>query len=261
MDRKINVTIYNEFLHETTVDAVRAIYPKGIHGAIKEFLEKDGAIGTIRCATLADHRETLNREALDDTDVLIWWGHIKHKDVDDGVVALVTDRVLQGMGLIVLHSGHDSKPFHALMGVNTGKLRWREAGEKVRLWNIAKNHPITQGLSETFVVPHDETYGEPFEIPDPEQIIFLSWFQGGEVFRSGCTWRRGEGKIFYLQNGHETFPVYHQKEIQTVITNAVKWACAPQRNCVIDRGGPNAAALESYTLEDGGEFTPVTSRQ
>jgi trehalose utilization protein len=261
MDRKINVTIYNEFLHETKMDTVRAIYPKGIHGTIKEFLEKDGAVGTIRCATFADHKETLNRGALDDTDVLIWWGHIKHRDVDDGVVALVTDRVLHGMGLIVLHSGHDSKPFHALMGVNTGKLRWREAGEKVRLWNIAKNHPITQGLGETFVVPHDETYGEPFEIPDPEQIIFLSWVQGGEVFRSGCTWRRGEGKIFYLQNGHETFPIYHQKEIQLVITNAVKWACAPQRNCVIDRGGPNTAALEEYTLEDDGGFTPVTGQR
>jgi trehalose utilization protein len=244
MDRKINVTIYNEFIHETSSEAVRAIYPKGIHGAIKDFLEKDSAIGVIRFATLADHRETLTQEVLDDTDVLLWWGHMKHQDVDDRVVDAVTGRVLTGMGFIALHSGHDSKPFHRLMGTNTLHLRWREAGEKVRLWNIAKNHPITQGLSETFVVPHDETYGEPCEIPDPDQIIFISWFQGGEVFRSGCTWRRGEGKIFFLQNGHETFPIYYQPEIQTVITNAVKWACPPQRNCVVDLGGPNTPALE-----------------
>jgi trehalose utilization protein len=244
MDRKINVTIYNEFIHETTSEAVRAIYPNGIHGAIKDFLGKDSAIGLIRFATLADHRETLTQEILDDTDVLLWWGHLKHQDVDDTVVDMVTSRVLTGMGFIALHSGHDSKPFHRLMGTNTLHLRWREAGEKVRLWNIARNHPITQGLSETFVVPHDETYGEPFEIPDPDQIIFISWFQGGEVFRSGCTWRRGEGKIFFLQNGHETFPIYYQQEIQTVITNAVKWACPPQRKCIVDLGGPNTPALE-----------------
>ena len=132
------------------------------------------------------------------------------------------------------------------MWTDTHLLRWREAGEKVRLWNIAKNHPITRGLNETFTIPQDETYGEPFGIPNPDELIFLSWFQGGEVFRSGCTWRRGEGKVFYFQSGHETFPVYHQSEVQLVITNSVKWACPAERNCVIDRGGPNTPALEKY---------------
>jgi trehalose utilization protein len=253
----INVMIYNEFVHEVTHEEVKAIYPDGIHGTIKAFLEKDGAIGKVRCATLVDHKETLTKEALDDTDVLIWWGHMKHHEVDDEVVARVIKRVIDGMGFVVLHSGHASKPFQRLLGTETYLLRWREAGEKVRLWNIAKNHPITQGLSETFVVPHDETYGEPFGIPDPEQLIFISWFQGGEVFRSGATWRRGEGKIFYFQNGHETFPVYHQKEVQLVITNAVKWARPEQRICPVDRGPGNAPALEKYEKDDGG-FTPVT---
>jgi trehalose utilization protein len=257
MNRKINVTIFNEFFHESTVETVRAIYPQGIHGAIKGFLEKDSAIGVIRTATQQDHREALSQEVLDDTDVLIWWGHMKHHEVDDNVASAVVNRVINGMGLVVLHSGHASKPFQRLLGTDTYNLRWREAGEKVRLWNIAKNHPITQGLGQTFAVPHDETYGEPFGIPAPDELIFLSWFQGGEVFRSGCTWRRGEGKIFYLQNGHETFPVYHQKEIQLIITNAVKWACPLERNCVLDRGGSNAAALETYTLE-GDDFTPIT---
>jgi trehalose utilization protein len=259
MDRKINVTIYNENLHETQVESVRAIYPNGIHGVIKSFLEKDSAIGTIRCATLADHKAVLTQEVLDDTDVLIWWGHMKHHEVDDAVVSAVVKRVLDGMGFIALHSGHASKPFGRLLGTETHLLRWREAGEKARLWNIAKNHPITKGLPQTFVVPHDDTYGEPFGIPAPDELIFLTWFQGGEVFRSGCTWQRGEGKIFYLQNGHETFPIYYQAEIQQVISNAVKWACPVQRVCVLDRGGPNAPPLEQYTLEDdGGGFTPVT---
>jgi trehalose utilization protein len=257
MDRKINVSIYNEFLHETTVESVRAIYPQGIHGAIKGFLEKDETIGTIRCATLPDHRETLSQAVLDDTDVMIWWGHMRHHEVDDGVAAAVVQRVIDGMGLVALHSAHASKPFQRLLGTDTYNLRWREAGEKARLWTIIKNHPIARGLGETFVVPHDETYGEPFGIPQPDEQIFITWFQGGEVFRSGCTWRRGEGKIFYLQNGHETFPVYHQAEIQRIIVNAVKWACPVQRNCPRDRGGSNAPPLEAYAPEEG-SFTPVT---
>ena len=220
--------IYNEFLHETTDEAVKAIYPKGIHNTIKSFLQNEDDIGTINCATLSDHRQTLSKEALEKTDVLIWWGHLKHHEVDDEVVARVTRRVLDGMGLVVLHSGHASKPFKALMGTDTDRLHWREAGEKVRVWNIAKNHLITRGIGESFSIPNDETYGEPFGIPAPDEIVFLSWFEGGEVFRSGCTWQRGDGKIFYFQSGHETFPVYHQKEVKLIISNAVKWA-APNR--------------------------------
>ena len=242
----INVMIYNEFVHEKNDEKVKAVYPDGIHNAIKSFLEKDAAIGKIRCAVLEDHKETLSQENLDDTDVLIWWGHMRHHEVDDVVAARVCRRVLDGMGLVVLHSGHASKPFKTLMGTDTHLLRWREAGEKVRVWNIAGNHPITRGLTETFTIPHDETYGEPFGIPEPDELIFLNWFQGGEVFRSGCTWRRGAGKIFYFMDGHETFPVYYQSEVQLIITNGVKWACPEKRSYLIDRGGPNTPALEKY---------------
>lgn len=244
--RKINVTIYNENFHETTVEAVREIYPEGIHGAITSFLKNDEEIGVIRHATLENHVEVLTQETLDDTDVLIWWGHVKHSAVDDGVVAMAAKRVLRGMGFVALHSAHASKLFQKLLGTETDLLRWREAGEKARLWNIAGNHPITQGVGETFVVPHDETYGEPFGIPTPDELLFITWFQGGEVFRSGCTWQRGEGKIFYFQNGHETFPVYHQKEVQTIITNAVKWACPVNRCSCLSRGNGNDPALEKY---------------
>ena len=242
----INVTIYNEFVHEKTDEAVKKVYPDGIHNTIKSFLEKDSDIGKIRCATLEDHKETLSQETLDDTDVMIWWGHMRHEEVDNAVVGRVTQRVLNGMGLIVLHSGHASKPFKTLMGTNTWQLRWRDAGEKVRVWNLAKNHPICRGIGESIVIPHDETYGEPFAIPEPDKLIFISWFQGGEVFRSGACWVRGEGKIFYFQSGHETFPVYHQKEIQLVITNAVKWARGEQRVCNVDRGKGNDPPLEKY---------------
>ncbi len=244
MDRKINVTIYNEFQHEQTKPDVKKIYPEGIHRVLESFLKKDEAIGLIRLATLENHEQVLTQEALDDTDVLIWWGHMMHHLVNDEVARRVCARVWQGMGFLALHSAHASKPFQMLLGTDTRMLRWRENGERVRLWNIAKNHPITQGIGETFVVLSDETYGEPFDIPDPDQIIFLSWFEGGEVFRSGCVWRRGQGQIFYLQNGHETYPVYYQPEIQKIIVNAVKWICPLARNCIVDRGGPNTPALE-----------------
>jgi trehalose utilization protein len=242
----INVMIYNEFIHEITEEAVKAVYPEGIHSTIRSFLEKDDAIGNIRCAVLSDHREIMSQDNLNDTDVLVWWAHMRHHEVDDEVAARVCRRVLDGMGFVVLHSGHASKPFKRLLGTDTHMLRWRESGDRVRIWNIARNHPITQGLTETFAIPQDETYGEPFGIPAPEELIFLSWFQGGEVFRSGCTWRRGEGKIFYFQSGHETHPVYYQKEVQLVITNAVKWACPIERSFIVDRGGNNAPALEKY---------------
>ncbi len=244
MDRKINVTIYNEFQHEQTDPQVKKIYPQGIHTILKSFLEKDEAIGVIRLATLQDCEQVLTQEALDDTDVLIWWGHMMHHLVSDEVARRVVMRVWQGMGFAALHSAHASKPFQMLLGTDTQMLRWRENGERVRVWNIAKNHPITQGLVESFVVPSDETYGEPFDIPDPDQILLLSWFEGGEVLRSGCLWRRGQGHVFFLQNGHETYPVYYQPEIQGIITNAVKWLCPPKRICIVDCGGPNTPALE-----------------
>lgn len=242
--RKINVMIYNEFVHEQIQEEARKVYPQGIHVALRSFLEKDEEIGTIRLATLADHETVITEEALADTDVLLWWGHMRHEAVSDAVVDLVIEHVLSGMGLIVLHSGHASKVFRRLMGTRTHLLRWRESGDKARLWKIKGNHPITANLPDTFVVPHDETYGEPFGIPDPDELLFITWYPGGEVFRSCATWQRGEGKIFYLQNGHETFPVYYQKEIQTLITNAVKWAAPAVRDSRRDYGTPNGAGLE-----------------
>jgi trehalose utilization protein len=172
---------------------------------------------------MAEHG--LTQEALDQTDVLIWWGHKAHGAVEDAVVERIKARVLEGMGLIVLHSGHDSKIFRSLMGTNTGHLRWYIAGTHSRVWVIDKAHPIARGLDDYFVIPADETYGEHFGIPEPDHLVFISWFPGGEVFRSGCCFLRGAGRIFYFQPGHETFPVYHQAEVQTVIKNAVGWAC------------------------------------
>ncbi len=217
----IRVTVWNEYRHEKRNEKVAAIYPAGIHGAIAAFLREQGI--DARTATLDEPEHGLTEAVLEQTDVLIWWGHLAHDEVADAVVDRVQQHVLDGMGLIVLHSGHHAKIFRRLMGTSAD-LQWREADERERLWIVAPGHPIAEGLGEYFVIPKTEMYGEPFDIPQPDELVFISWFQGGEVFRSGCCFRRGRGRVFYFRPGHETLPIYHQAEVQRVLTNAVKWA-------------------------------------
>ncbi len=220
----MKITIWNEFVHEQTNAVVKAIYPEGIHSVIAKALAERIPTATIRCATLDQPEHGLDQETLDQTDVLFWWGHTAHDKVSDQVVERVQARVLNGMGLIVLHSAHASKIFRKLMGTSC-MLRWREAGERERLWIVSPGHPIVQGFeNEYFEVPAAEMYGEFFDIPQPDELIFVSWFEGGEVFRSGCTFLRGKGKIFYFRPGHETYPIYYQDEIQRVLAQAAVWA-------------------------------------
>ena len=217
----IRVTVWNEFRHEKSDPKVAAVYPNGIHEAIAAHLRAQ-AFG-VRTATLDEPEHGLTEAVLAETDVLIWWGHMAHDKVSDEVVSRVQRRVLDGMGLIALHSAHFSKVFKALMGTSC-ELRWREIGEKERVWVVEPGHPIAEGLGEYFEIPHAEMYGERFDIPAPDALVFISWFQGGEVFRSGCCFQRNKGRIFYFRPGHETFPIFYQPEVQRVITNAVRWA-------------------------------------
>ncbi|TBL70433.1 ThuA domain-containing protein [Paenibacillus thalictri] len=225
MDQPIRVTVWNEFRHEQTNEKVRSIYPEGIHRAIGEGISGNFEIGY---ATLDEPEHGLTEERLRSTDVLIWWGHKAHKEVSDEIVDRVQKRVLEGMGLIVLHSGHFSKIFKKLMGT-TCNLKWREADEKERLWVISPGHPIVEGIGEYIELEQEEMYGEHFEIPQPDEVILVSWFEGGEVFRSGCTFHRGQGKIFYFRPGHETYPTYYNPQVRRVIQNGVLWAAPTRR--------------------------------
>jgi trehalose utilization protein len=215
------VTVWNEYRHEKAHAEVAQVYPDGIHEAIATHLRAAGL--TVRTATLDEPEHGLTADVLAQTDVLIWWAHMAHGEVADEVADRVYGRVLDGMGLIVLHSGHFSKIFKKLMGT-TCNLKWREAGEKERIWVIEPGHPIAEGLGEYFEIPHAEMYGERFDVPTPDTLVFVSWFQGGEVFRSGCCYHRGSGKIFYFRPGHETYPIFHQPEVLRVIANGVRWA-------------------------------------
>lgn len=215
------VTIWNEYRHERTSERAAAIYPDGMHTTIAAALNNAGL--PVRTATLDEPQHGLAPAILDNTDVLVWWGHMAHAEVHDEVVERVYRRVLDGMGLIVLHSGHFSKIFKRLMGTSCD-LKWREGNDSERLWVVAPGHPITEGLGEYIELEHEEMYGEHFDIPAPETLVFVSWFTGGEIFRSGCCYTRGRGKIFYFRPGHEMFPTYYQPDVQRVIINAARWA-------------------------------------
>ncbi|MDX6152305.1 ThuA domain-containing protein [Marinococcus sp. PL1-022] len=243
----MNITIWNENRHENKNPEVAKVYPKGIHGALADFLKDEADV--IRTATLDEPEHGLTEDVLNDTDVLLWWGHIAHDEVEDAIVRRIQNRVLDGMGLIVLHSGHLSKIFRTLMGTGCD-LKWREADERERLWVVEPGHPITEDIGEYIEMPKEEMYGEHFDIPAPDELVFISWFEGGEVFRSGATFTRGRGKIFYFRPGHETYPTYYNKDIQTVIKNAVRWS-APKNTPLPVYG--NASPLEAISNKDVGE--------
>lgn len=222
----IRVTVWNEYRHEKTEEAVAKVYPEGIHNCIAAFLRNAGF--AVKTATLDEPEHGLTQEVLDNTDVLFWWGHMAHGEVKDEIVERVYRRVMDGMGMVVLHSGHASKIMQKLMGTNSGELKWREIGEKEILWAVSPSHPILRGLPEKIVIEHEEMYGEFFNIPDPDELVLISWFGGGNVFRSGLCYKRGLGKLFYFRPGHESFPIYYQKEVQQILINAANWAAPAQ---------------------------------
>jgi trehalose utilization protein len=239
----IRTLVWGENVHERTNKVVAGIYPKGMHGAIADSLNADGAIRA-ETATLDQPDHGLSRERLARTDVLLWWGHAAHGDVSHAAVDMVCEAVWSGMGAIFLHSAHFSKPFKRLMGAPCN-LTWREAGERERLWLTSRNHPIAAGLPDHFELENEEMYGEPFGVPEPMETVFVSWFQGGEVFRSGLTWKRGAGNVFYFRPGHETYPTYHDANVQTVLRNAVKWAYNPAARLADPVAAPNVPVAEA----------------
>ena len=219
----LRITVWSENVHEHTSAKVKSIYPDGMHAALAAGLGRLLPDASVATATLQEPEHGLTAERLRATDVLTWWGHKAHEQVSDEVVRRVQARVLEGMGLIVLHSAHYSKSFRALMGT-TCSLTWREADERERIWVCNPGHPIARGIDRYFELPREEMYGEPFAIPAPEEQVFSSWFEGGDVFRSGCCWRRGNGSIFYFRPGHETYPTYYDSNVLRVIANAAEWA-------------------------------------
>lgn len=223
----INVTVWNEYYHETHNEQVRALFPRGIHGCIAEILEEEPENFKVTTATLSDPEQGLPDDVLNNTDVLIWWGHLLHGHVSNEHANKIRDRVYrQGMGFVALHSAHMSKPFTRIVGTD-GSLLWGDEQKEI-VWNILPAHPIAEGIPQYFILESEEMYGEPFGIPQPDELVFASWFEHGNIFRSGCCFYRGVGKVFYFQPGHETRRSYYDPNVRRIIKNAVRWA-APQK--------------------------------
>jgi len=241
---RLRVTVWNENIHERREESVRRIYPDGMHAPIVEGLRRElSERVTVRVATLEEPEHGLTDEVLAETDVLTWWGHAAHEKVADDVVDRVQARVLDGMGILILHSSHYSKIFKRLMGT-TCAIRWRQdrGGEREVIWTVNPGHPIAAGVPHPIVIEHQEMYGEYFDVPPPDELVFVSSFAGGEVFRSGMCYTRGAGRLFYFGPGDQEFPVYHQPEVQRVIANAVVWCAGAARGNDLpsDRGqSPN----------------------
>lgn len=219
----LRITVWNEYKHEQEYEEIRKVYPEGIHGCLAGFLEKEEDV-TVRTATFDMPEHGLTEEVLRETDVLVFWSHALQEEFSDEVAERVRRHVLGGMGLVALHSAHFSKIMKKLLGTSM-TLKWRH-GDREKLWCTAPVHPIAAGVPAMIEIPEEEMYGEYFDIPKPDDVIFTGWFSGGEVFRSGCTFTRGYGKIFYFQPGHEEYPVYYMPEIQKIIVNGVRF-CAP----------------------------------
>ncbi len=220
--KKINVTVWNEFRHEKTNDEVKKLYPDGIHAFIKSFLDKNEDMN-VRIASLDEPEQGLPEEVLNSTDVLLWWGHMAHREVDDALVERIRQRVYTGkMGFIALHSAHHSKPFCAIVGTN-GHLSWGREQKEI-IWTLMPGHEIAAGIPDHFLLESEELYSEPFYIPQPDALIFGGWFEDGHIMRSGACFYRGAGKVFYFQPGHETRPAYYHPMVQRIITNAIRWA-------------------------------------
>jgi len=236
----IRVTIFNEFWHETHNETVKAMYPDGMHMAIKRAIECDDI--QITTVTLdQDEEHGLSKELLDNTDVLMWWGHMRHGDVKDEIVNRVCRRVNEGMGFIPMHSAHGSKPFGKLMGTSC-TLQWRDANEPAHVWTVMPSHPIAQGVPLEFALESEEMYGEFFNIPIPDELIFITWYKGGNVFRGGCTFTRGAGKIFYFHPGHEFCPSFHNPNVIKVLKNGIYWANPGEKKDF--RGGAYVEPIE-----------------
>ncbi len=219
---RVRVTVWSENHHERHEPAIAAIYPRGIHGAIAAALATDPAL-EVRTATQDQPEQGLGDDLLHRTDVLLWWGHKVQGEVFDTYAETVRRRVSEGMGFIALHSALNSKPFRAVVGTTGRSYGFRHGGREL-VWTATAGHPIARGLPNPVVVPDSEMYCEPFDVAQVEDTVFISAFDGGEVFRSGLTFRRGRGKVCYLGPGHEEYPIYHDPVIGQILRNAVHWA-------------------------------------
>lgn len=211
----------------------REVYPNDINSAIADGLKPLEAEGwKIVKAGLGDPDQGISDELLNRTDVLVWWGHKKHGEVSNDLVAKIDARVREGrMGFISTHSSHFAKPYRKLMGTPCSWREYKTDGTSVEIIVKDPSHPICKGV-KNFKLPKIERYGEPFAVPTPESVpldgIYTKPDGSTEPGRMGLCWTVGKGRVFYFTPGHETYDDYFRPEVRQILLNAVVWA-APGR--------------------------------
>ena len=237
------VTVFNENLQETSGDDVvnlvhyetedyrefllnsagkiTKVHPQGIHMTLKSIFDECDDMA-VRTVTMDMPEFGFSQEVLDDTDVLVLWAHLAHEKITDEIAERIKNRVHEGMGFLCLHSAHQCKPLHKLIGVSTIP-KWRME-DACKIYCIEPNHPIAKDIPDMFELEAEQVYCEPFDITTPDELVFVTWYQGGELLRSGCCWERENGRIFYFQPGHETCKSYYDVNVRQILKNAVRWA-------------------------------------
>jgi trehalose utilization protein len=176
-------------------------YPRGIHTAIAEYLDVCEGI-TAKTANLDDPNQGVSDETV------------------ERIVRHVRER---GMGFLGLHSTHFARPYKALMGTSCAWRCYIEDGKSGHIRVVTPDHPIAAGVQD-FVIPHEEWYGEPYDVPEPEAVILEGHYvDGQEIVRDGLVWTVGPGRVFYFRPGHETFPIYYMAPVRKILENAVRW--------------------------------------
>ena len=235
---------------ENPGNAPADVYPNGIRGAIAEGLNRPDKRAPILAATahLDEADQGCSEVALQAADVLIWWGHARHGQVTEETARRIYTQVHErGMGLILLHSAHYSKPLQwtlAASGHLKGGWRVTSPPDREEITVCAPRHPIAEGVRD-FTLESEEMYGAPFEVPAPQCVVFQSHFPlGKEYFPCGICWTVGRGKtegftsgpgggvgegqgvgrVFYFRPGHETYPTYYNTTVRKILRNAVLWA-------------------------------------
>lgn len=218
-------------------------YPEGMPAAIADAV-RGIPEAQVEIASIDDADQGVPDERLRQADVLLWWSHMRHEDLLSATVDRVVSAVEHGLGLVALHSAISSPVFRRLVGTTGGFGGWRH-GDREVLWTVDPSHPICRGVEFPVVMPQQEMYSEPANLPTPDELVFISSFSGGEVFRSGITYRRGVGRIFYFSPGHEEYPVFLHPGVRGILANATSWAAR-------DRvAGPDARHLQTRELSPG----------
>jgi trehalose utilization protein len=107
-EAKLRVLVWDE-----QQDAQKQAYPNFLGNHLAEDLKKEF---DVRSVSIKDPEQGLSKDNLEWADVVVWWGHLRHQEVNEEAVAAIVAKITEGKcGLVALHSAHYSQVFKASM--------------------------------------------------------------------------------------------------------------------------------------------------